>query len=263
MLKRDFIVPIMALAAICLATTVVWAAVWVNDATPNQPKVITIAALSFACVFIACLWAWRKANTQFGAPEMTIKAVCCVVSAATVFNVTNQIARVFQIPPPTASGPTTLNVVGTDIHLTEVIDFKTYDKFGSTLSAHPTARRLILDSNGGRIPAARGLARLVHAHQLETHVDGVCASACTVVFIAGQKRTIGPDGKLGFHGYRLLSTVETLNMADEQQRDIAEFTAQGVDPNFLQRALTTPHDTMWFPTRPELVAAGLLTDPTN
>ena len=256
---RHALLPVVGLIALCFGIAGVWNLVWASPSLATPATVMPVATLALGGMGAACIYAWRRANQLIGAPEMMIKAVCCLAALTTLVTATNQIARVYADPPPAVPVQATLHVQSNDIHLDEIVDFSTFDKLRATLIAHPTARRLVLNSNGGRIPAARGLARLVSDYGLATHVDETCASACTIVFIAGHQRTMGPNGRLGFHGYRLISTVETLNIVEEQDRDTADFTAQGVKQSFMERALAVPHDTMWFPTQAELRQAGVLT----
>lgn len=142
--------------------------------------------------------------------------------------------------------------------------------FGATaglerLIAAGGVRRLVLDSPGGLVAEARGLVRLVRTHRLATEVVRTCASACTLVFVAGAPRALGPEGRLGFHSYALRSgregAVASLYMdpAAEQARDMALFRSSGVDDAFIARIVRTPASEMWYPDRDALVAAGVLT----
>ena len=60
-----------------------------------------------------------------------------------------------------------------------------------------------LNSTGGNIFEARGVAKLILQNNLNTHVSGQCLSSCTTIFIAGVKRTLSENAKLGFHQYRI------------------------------------------------------------
>lgn len=143
-----------------------------------------------------------------------------------------------------------------------MIDFAHYAALKSLLEKDAHGVRVVhLNSTGGRIPAARGIARLIREAGLDTHVSGTCASACTIIFIAGNARTIQPDGRIGFHGYRLLSTIATVDVAEEERKDRAAFLAKGVTATFLERAYSVPHSEMWFPSHRTLLDAGVVTQP--
>ncbi|MGR3796052.1 hypothetical protein [Vannielia sp. SX4] len=122
-----------------------------------------------------------------------------------------------------------------------------------------------LDSAGGNIFAARGLARLIGEAGLATHAEVRCFSACTLVFAAGARRTMGRAGTLGFHRYALRESssygaVRHVDAAQEEARDRAYLAARGVAKGFIARAYAVPPEELWHPTRVELEAAGLLTD---
>ena len=120
---------------------------------------------------------------------------------------------------------------------------------------------IVLNSKGGNIYEARGLAKLIEDNNFFTHVDSDCFSACTTVFIAGILRTAGQKAKFGFHQYKLDSKKlfhTSLNIKDEQGKDLKYFSEKKVDINFLEKAFSTPFETMWFPTQQELINAGII-----
>jgi hypothetical protein len=55
--------------------------------------------------------------------------------------------------------------------------------------------------------------------------------------------------------------VETLNVAEQEAKDQAYLIARGIDPAFVSRIYATPPDKMWHPSRQEMQAAGVLSDP--
>lgn len=69
----------------------------------------------------------------------------------------------------------------------------------AALEQNPDIRRVVLRSPGGLVVEGMGMAQLVKTRQMETVVLGECASACTLVYVAGSKRWLGPKGVLGFH----------------------------------------------------------------
>ncbi len=131
------------------------------------------------------------------------------------------------------------------------------------LSESKNVKALALNSNGGNIYEARGIARLVFDGKLDTRIDGECSSACTIIFISGANRTMGRSARLGFHQYRLDSTayIPNVDIAEEQSRDRSFFERQAIDPEFLKRIFNSPHDAIWYPERTELETAGVITTP--
>lgn len=119
-------------------------------------------------------------------------------------------------------------------------------------------RGIVLNSDGGRVFEARGVAKLIREHQLETYVYGMCRSACTTAFIAGMRRYLGEDGRLGFHSYRLRTVLPAIDVAAEQEKDRALYQAQGVAPTLLSRIFDAPHESMWYPEVKELLRAKVV-----
>ncbi len=117
---------------------------------------------------------------------------------------------------------------------------------------------IVLSSDGGRVFEARGAARLIGEHQLETYVYDMCRSACTTAFIAGVKRYLGENGRLGFHQYRLQSVLPTIDVAAEQEKDRAFFQANGVATALLDKVFAEPHESMWYPDMDELLEAKVV-----
>lgn len=87
-----------------------------------------------------------------------------------------------------------------------------------------------------------------------------CLSACTLVFLAGNRRKLREGAQLGFHQYAQASDVPLLDTAEEQEKDRQFLKARGVSDSFLRKLFQAEHDEIWFPERQELVAAGVITD---
>ncbi|WP_424948133.1 hypothetical protein [Candidatus Spongiihabitans sp.] len=126
------------------------------------------------------------------------------------------------------------------------------------LAAHPRVGGIILDSGGGRIYEARGLAKLIKDNALATYALNECASSCTTVFIAGARRTLGVGTKLGFHQYKNYAVMPVIDIDEEQAKDIALFEAQGISSAFLQKIFAQPPDAMWWPEESELLRADVV-----
>lgn len=146
------------------------------------------------------------------------------------------------------------------LHLTGQFELGITRSLSSILDERPTITGIVLDSEGGYVVEGRGVARLIRERGLDTYVFGVCKSACTTAFIGGRERTIGPNGRLGFHQYSMEVNYpdKLLNPRAEQDRDRLFFAQQGVKPAFLSRVFDKPHDDIWFPELEELLEAGVV-----
>lgn len=118
---------------------------------------------------------------------------------------------------------------------------------------------LELNSYGGRIYAARAIAKLITDNNLTTHVESICTSACTLIFVAADRRTLSDTGVLGFHGYQQLDHIKTLEIETEETRDKSYMIYRGVSEGFAKAAYDVPPEEMWFPDRSILIAAGVVT----
>lgn len=142
---------------------------------------------------------------------------------------------------------------------------------------------LELNSTGGSLWAARRIADMVIDLELDTHVNGECASTCTRIFLGGAKRTMGRGSRIGFHQSwwrpgSIRSYYES-EAEDEGWTDPFEFASwmysdtqsevheqllymvrRGVDGVFAIETLKTSPDDMWYPYRARLLAAGVLTE---
>lgn len=140
------------------------------------------------------------------------------------------------------------------------IDYALFNGLVETLAANPDITRLHLSSRGGLVPAARAMARQVGLHRMEVEAHGLCASACVLIFMAGERRLLAADGELGFHRWHDKGMAQLFGQPDPEQRDKDWLLARGLDADFVTRIFDTPHDTLWRPTRDELRDAGVLTD---
>lgn len=231
---------------------------------PVKPSVSLLVAVLFLDLAVLA-WqltlirtARRIAGTGFASFALAILAILTV--ALTLHTDANRMAMAYLRPLPVPAPPLALEIEQGTVYLSGEIGFDSYNAMAAALRKQVKLTHLELNSDGGRISAARGIARLVREAGLSTRVSGTCASACTIIFAAGKRRTLSDGARIGFHGYRLVSNVTTLDTDAEQERDKAEFIKQGMDPAFVNRALAIPHDDMWFPSRAELRAAGVLTE---
>lgn len=141
------------------------------------------------------------------------------------------------------------------------IDFGLTRQLEKILQTETGIRRLILNSHGGVVSEARGIVRLIREHNLSTHVASECYSACTLVFVGADQRSIAPEGRLGFHRYRLNSMGYNPGVDASEQHviDSELLASQGVSKAFVERAYEEPHSGLWIPSVTELVKSGVVT----
>ena len=138
-------------------------------------------------------------------------------------------------------------------------------RLSSLLSEYPQLQNLVLHSNGGNIYEGRGMAKQIREAGLNTHVDSVCSSACTLAFIGGVERSKSSHARIGFHQYRLEADYQVpfSDPQGEQQKDASLFAASGVNQEFLQLMYKAPDTEMWFPADEILIQFGVITLPAE
>ena len=144
-------------------------------------------------------------------------------------------------------------------------------------------RKLKITGPGGDMDAARKIAEVLITHNIDTVAYGKCYSACTLIFLGGQSRTLEADAELGFHRQWVNPTMHKKNFDALQDvmewknefeyltyiynklnsklvGDIQYMDDRGVAFNFIMRTISTEVFDMWTPSREVLLAAGVLTE---
>lgn len=73
------------------------------------------------------------------------------------------------------------------ITLTGPFEIGVVAAFADALKKYSHTAGVVLDSPGGNVYQARGLAKLIEKYRLDTYAFGICYSSCTLAFIAGKK----------------------------------------------------------------------------
>ena len=148
---------------------------------------------------------------------------------------------------------------GRSLKLDGVIGMGDGDRL-TALLASPAARdlkRVELSSPGGRLREAERMASALKTHRHEARAVGTCASACTLVFLAGNPRQLAPEGQLGFHR----ASTGTYNPVFEElaNQELAKtYRDLGLPQPMIEKTLRTSSRSMWFVPREELQAHALI-----
>jgi len=143
------------------------------------------------------------------------------------------------------------------------IDFGITRDFRALLEQYPEGTRVVLSSQGGSIYEGRGLAILIQNHDLDTHVDDECSSACTLAFIGGKKRTLVATAKLGFHQYSMNylnrhQTVPFFDPVKEQEKDRLLMLQRGISKEFVDKVFDKTYQDIWYPDHASLLRSGVV-----
>ena len=149
---------------------------------------------------------------------------------------------------------------GATLHLVGAIEAGVAKALRLKLQSNPGVKRLVLSSTGGSIIEGVALAHLVTRHGLETHVEFVCASACTLPFLRGKMRTVSRDAGLGFHsssgGFVDFARVKANRGGNALMRDF--YRQANVDAEIIERAVATAPEDFWFPEAAQLKSGNVV-----
>jgi len=251
----------------------VWIAAWGQSLQAASISLLVGGGLTLLISVWAPVGAWRSANTYLdegGAPGWALAAKL-VLALGTLSNVGTLLVDVLPELPmhlrqaaghdPIGKLEITLAADGRSVTLSGPFGSGAASRFQRTLQSAPHLRQVLLDSPGGRLFEAHEIAKQVRTRGLGTRASADCASACTLVFVAGSHRSLAPGARLGFHR----ASVPSLNPLHDQlaNRKLASLYDQaGLPRDFVFRVLATPPWTMWFPAADLLVGAGILPRPT-
>ena len=126
------------------------------------------------------------------------------------------------------------------------------------LETRPGVTGIILNSDGGNVFAARGLASVIIDRGLSTYSSTRCYSSCTIAFAAGSKRILGSNAKLGFHRYKLSTVLPVIDAENELKKDMQFYRDRGIDAVFLEQIVHTPDRSIWVPEIEALLRAGVV-----
>ena len=153
-----------------------------------------------------------------------------------------------------------------------------------TLKNNPNIKTIHLTSWGGLISTAVEMADIIIDFELDTHVKEICFSACPLLLVGGETRTLERGSKIGFHRsywssdsmrdfYEDKETRENYEwdnefefaswVYDESQEDIYSqfkyYLERGVSPSFVIETMRARSEDGWYPRRKELLEAYVIT----
>ena len=146
---------------------------------------------------------------------------------------------------------------GKELELSGGINIGLFDELNHKLSTTHNVEVIHVNlSLGGLVDEAKKIRKLINDHNLTTYVSSDCISACSIVFLGGEKRYIKDGAKLGFHAYSFPGfTEKDFNYYADDKKYLAEL---GIKNNFIEKIFNTPKDDMWYPTHAELKEANII-----
>lgn len=162
---------------------------------------------------------------------------------------------------PIGQATLTLSADGRTAQLNGPIGMGDATRLKALLAESPQRVKLVeLASPGGRVYEAERMVEAIRAVGSDTRAVGDCASACTLVFLAGGKRQLMPGAQLGFH--RASSGTYNPVFDEIANRELsATYRRMGLPEYFVERTAKTPSHSMWWPRSDELVSHQLIVAP--
>ena len=158
------------------------------------------------------------------------------------------------------------------------------DKLLKTLKNNPEIKTIHLTSWGGLINTAVEMADIIIDFELDTHVKEICFSACPLLLVGGETRTLERGSKIGFHRsswesdsmknfYEDKETREIYGwknefdfsswVYDDSQEEIYSqfkyYIERGVSPSFVIETMKARSEDGWYPRRKDLLEANVIT----
>jgi len=158
------------------------------------------------------------------------------------------------------------------IHLIGGMKYGLSDKIQDLLINNEKITGIIIDSYGGLIYEGYELAEIIEKYNLNTYSVIECSSAATIAFIAGKKRYLNFDTKMGFHNpFSILEirkdlhlTALELNTAKKQNKisksDYLNYLREHeITKNFIDKLEVNDSKDLFYPTIDELKESGIIT----
>ena len=167
----------------------------------------------------------------------------------------------------------------------QIINSEDVDYLLKTLKDNPNIKTLHLTSWGGSIGAAADMSDIIIDFGLNTHVKEICFSACNLLLIGGETRTLEQGSKIGFHRsswssesmkdyYKDKENQEYFGwenefdfsswVYDDSQEDIYKqfkyYLERGISPEFVIETMRARSEDGWYPRRKELIEANIITE---
>jgi hypothetical protein len=133
------------------------------------------------------------------------------------------------------------------------------DALEKVVRQYPELRLVELNSKGGYVSEMNKLVAIVESNHLDTFVREKCASACTDIFLAGERRYVDHDARFGFHQSGYKGRPRDTEWSITEYMTSIDFRAKGLPEPFISKALNTSYYDLWRPDVLELKASGFAT----
>lgn len=246
---------------------------WLSENFParyGSAGFLFITGLGIAAWFWAVSGTWASANKHVhrgGKSGWATAAKFMIVMGVLktfgdVVNLLPALQDHMRVATGAQPGPSTrleVRADGRSILLSGGINDGSAEQLDKALEMAPAVTTVVFSSQGGWIREGQMLADVIRKRGLNTYIEGYCASACTIAFLAGRERAAAPSAKIGFHAIRNVGSMASKPSSEETAQLRAIYQSAGLPDAFMRQVADTPYEKMWHPSLAELLAAGVLT----
>jgi ATP-dependent protease ClpP protease subunit len=149
------------------------------------------------------------------------------------------------------------------IHINGTIGHRFSSSVADALNHHGDAKVVIINSPGGLLTEAFKAADMLAKSRIPLRVDGMCASACGLMWASVPMREMTVTSRVGLHQNRMITDVPVEISAAVSNKLEAESTealrAAGFTPYMLRQRELTPPARMYWLTSADIMMAGIST----
>lgn len=149
------------------------------------------------------------------------------------------------------------NPVNSALQITGAPGYGLTQQVRAWLDKNPQTRLLQLELQGGRLAEAQRLRNLIGERKLVTFVEQRCSGPCTIAFVAGERRLLGPKAQLGFHRY-VDPRQPHRSLASQQVAESSFFESRGVLLPVTLKMFDADPEQLWLPAQKLLVEARVV-----
>jgi hypothetical protein len=240
----------------------------------NLVLVLSIFVTFTTARYALCIWQmvgiWRSATNHAKRTRRRFWAVAAKSISSVVVILILYTEATFTLPAfrslidmykgDAALGPHVIRVLpgGTEVEFFGSITWGSAAELGKVLDDNPNIRVVHLTSQGGRTGEAESIRELIRRRNLDSYTSATCMSACTIAFLGGRERWIGPGARLGFHQGEIPGANKIFRQV-ANEGFAASYRRSGINEVFINQILEVPPDRLWFPTVSHLEYAGVIT----
>jgi hypothetical protein len=249
----------LAIGAIAERSSARWVSVGV---LALQPLLILVWLWSMTGTTVSAL---RKLFSGPGRPWAILALLAMVASALAGANQLRRLGPALKEHLQVASGKqpgkdfvVSLSADGRVISFAGGVNEGAAAAIDKAIADAPQVGTLLLDSPGGWIREGIRMADVVKRYGLNTRVEHDCYSSCTIVLLAGQNRSAGDQAQIGFHRGRAIGESSGgRRPVPTEEADI--YRKAGLSESFVRRIVATPNNSIFVPSRRELLHEDVLT----